>query len=94
MILPPFESSFAEYPPQVRVSTQQTPAASPVPATLDVANRLAVRSGISGFVHRHSARTIADKVYRNLSRVGSQWEEGINDAPRRVMSRPSGASMN
>jgi GTP-binding protein EngB required for normal cell division len=36
------------------------------------------------FVRRHFAKTISEKVYQNLSRLGSQWEESINDALWRV----------
>jgi GTP-binding protein EngB required for normal cell division len=33
---------------------------------------------IKAAVHRHFARTISYLVYRNLSRLGSQWEESVN----------------
>jgi GTP-binding protein EngB required for normal cell division len=39
---------------------------------------------IRRFVHRHFVRTISDKVFQNLSRLSSQWEESINDALWRV----------
>lgn len=39
---------------------------------------------IRGVVHRHFMRTISDKIYQNLSRLSSQWEESINDALWRV----------
>ena len=35
---------------------------------------------IKAAVHRHFARTISYLVYRNLSRLGSQWEESVNSA--------------
>jgi hypothetical protein len=33
---------------------------------------------IKAAVHRHFARAISYLVYRNLSRLGSQWEESVN----------------
>ncbi len=35
---------------------------------------------VQAAVHRHFARTISYLVYENLSRLGAQWEEGINGA--------------
>jgi GTP-binding protein EngB required for normal cell division len=35
---------------------------------------------IQAAVHRHFARTVSYLVYENLSRLGAQWEEGINGA--------------
>jgi hypothetical protein len=39
---------------------------------------------IRKIVKRHFVYTISDKVYQNLSRLSSQWEESINDALWRV----------
>ena len=39
---------------------------------------------IRSLVRRHFAHTISNKVYQNLSRLGAQWEESINDALWRV----------
>ena len=35
---------------------------------------------VQAAVHRHFARTVSYLVYENLSRLGAQWEEGINGA--------------
>ena len=35
-------------------------------------------------MRQHFEHTIRDKVYQNLSRLASQWEEGINDPLWRV----------
>lgn len=39
---------------------------------------------VGRFVRQHFAKTISEKVYQNLSRLSSQWEESINDALWRV----------
>jgi len=35
---------------------------------------------IQAAVQRHFARTVSYAVYENLSRLGAQWEEGVNGA--------------
>jgi len=34
---------------------------------------------VRGIVYRHFVRTISDRVYQNLSRLTTQWEESVND---------------
>jgi hypothetical protein len=34
---------------------------------------------VRGIVYRHFLRTISDRVYQNLSRLTTQWEESVND---------------
>ena len=73
----------SRYPSRARVRPELGTA---VAHSAGVADQAAVR--------RHFARTVSYLIYENLSRLGAQWEEGINGALWSVEKEAAGAWTN